>query len=142
MASARADGQVIGRMIAPAPLPALSCECYFGVVIAISGTYQQGAIVLDEPVNLPEGAHVRVTLDPEPAGSMSRAEADDRLSDGRPWPKTPEELAAFLAEIEATPGLEISDEDYARMEAERLARKAQGSADNAARMARAAATFP
>ena len=90
-------------------------------VIAIHGTYQQGALLLDEPVNLPEGAQVRVALEPEPAGSVSRAEADDLLSDGRPWPKTPEELAAFLVEMEATPGLEFSDEEYAWMETERLA---------------------
>jgi hypothetical protein len=96
----------------------------FSAVIAAHGTYQHGTVLLDEPVNLPEGAQVRVTLDVEPPAGATRTTTDDRLSDGRPWPKTPEEIAAFLAEMDATPGLEVSDEEYARVEAERLARKA------------------
>ena len=89
-------------------------------MISITGTYQRGTVVLDAPVDLPEGAHVRVTLDDPNAPS---ADAVDRLSDGRPWPKTPEEIAAYLAEMDATPGLELSDEEYARWEAERLANR-------------------
>ena len=92
--------------------------------------------MLDEPVNLPEGAHVRVTLDD------ASAPDDDMLPDGRPWPKTPEEIAAFVAEMDATPGLDVSDEEYARIEAERLARKAQGIAETKERMERIAALFP
>ena len=63
-------------------------------MISITGTYQHGTVVLDEPVNLPDGAHVRVTLDD---------------------PK----IAAYLAEMDATPGLDMSDEEYAQWEAER-----------------------
>ena len=111
-------------------------------MIAAHGTYQHGTVLLDEPVNLPEGAQVRVTLDVEPAAGEPRPATDDRLSDGRPWPTTPEELAAFLAEMDATPGLEVSDEEYARLEKERLARKAQGIADNEARMARLTGAVP
>lgn len=100
-------------------------------MIAVHGTYQHGTILLDELVNLPEGAQVRVILDPTPTD-----EGDDRLSDGRAWPKTPEEIAAFVAEMDATPGLEMSDEEYARLEEERFARKAQAVAENEARMER------
>lgn len=101
-------------------------------MISIHGTYLNGAVVLDQPVNLPEGAHVRVTLDDETV---------DVCCDGRPWPTTPEGIAAFIAEMDATPGLEISDEDYARMEADRLARKTQGIAENEERMKRISAMF-
>ena len=52
-------------------------------MISITGIYQHGTVVLDAPVNLPEGAHVRVTLDDPNAVPP---EDTDRLSDGRPWP--------------------------------------------------------
>lgn len=100
-------------------------------MISITGTYQHGTVVLDEPVNLPDGAHVRVTLDDPNAAPP---EDTDRLSDGRPWPKTPEEIAAYLAEMDATPGLDMSDEEYAQWEAERLAQKARRIAENEVRM--------
>ena len=92
--------------------------------------------MLDEPVNLPEGAHVRVTL------ADASAPDDDLLPDGRPWPKTPEAIAAFVAEMDATPGLDATDEEYARIEADRLARKAQGIAETKERMEGIAALFP
>ena len=69
-------------------------------------------------------------------------ELTDRLSDGRPWPKTPEEIAAFLVEMDETPGLEISDEEYAQLEAERHARKAEDIAANEARMTRLSSLAP
>ena len=105
-------------------------------MISIHGTIQNGAVVLDQPVNLPEGAHVRVVLDD------ANAPDDDVCCDGRPWPKTPEEIAAFVAEMDATPGLDATDEEYARMEVDRLARKAQGIAETKERMVRIAAMFP
>ena len=111
-------------------------------MITIHGIYQQGSVVLDYPVNLPDGALVKVTLDPEAGAAVSRDEAHDRLGDGRAWPQTPEEMAAFLAEMDATPGLEISDEEFAQMETDRQARKAQGLADNESRMARLSAMAP
>ena len=92
--------------------------------------------MLDAPVTLPEGAHVRVTLDD------ASAPDDNLLPDGRPWPRTPEEIAAFVAEMDATPGLDATDEEYARIEADRLARKAQGIAETKERMERIAALFP
>ena len=102
-------------------------------MISTTGTYQHGTVILDQAVNLPDGVHLRVTLDSPDAPLR---DDEDRLSDGRPWPKTPEEIEAFLAEMDATPGIEVSDEEYAQMEADRLARKAQGIIDNEERMKR------
>ena len=44
--------------------------------------------------------------------------------------------------MDATPGLDATDEEYARMEADRLARKARGIAETRERMERIAARFP
>ena len=68
--------------------------------------------MLDEPVNLPEGAHVRVTLDD------ASAPDGDLLPDGRPWPKTPEEIEKFLAEIDAIPAM-MTEEEHLAWEARR-----------------------
>ena len=81
-------------------------------VISIHGTYQNGAVVLDAPVNLPEGAHVRVTLDD------ASAPDDDLLPDGRPWPKTPEEIERFLGEVDAIPAM-MTEEEHLVWEAQR-----------------------
>ena len=70
-------------------------------------------MVLDQPVNLPEGAHVRVLFD------EATVPDGDVRSDGRPWPKTPEEIAAFVAEMDATPGLEMTEEEIVKWEAQR-----------------------
>lgn len=43
--------------------------------------------------------------------------------------------------MDATPGVEVSDEEYARIEAERLARKSQGVAETRERMERITAMF-
>ena len=68
--------------------------------------------MLDEPVDLPEGAHVRVTLDD------ASAPDGDLLPDGRPWPKTPEEIEKFLAEIDAIPAM-MTEEEHLAWEARR-----------------------
>ena len=68
--------------------------------------------MLDRPVDLPEGAHVRVTLDAD----------DDLRSDGRPWPKTPEEIEAFIAEADAIPPM-MTEEECAAWDARRAAEK-------------------
>ena len=88
--------------------------------------------MLDEPVDLPEGAHVRVTLDDAspPDG--------DLLPDGRPWPKTPEEIEKFLAEIDAIPAMMTEEEHLAweaRQQKEREVQK-ELFAKNAAKIAR------
>lgn len=107
-------------------------------MISITGTYQHGAVLLDEPVNLPEGTHVRVTLDTEEASA--RAD-EDVCMDGTPWPRTREAVERFIKEMDGIPGIEASDERYARIEAERVARKAEGIAANEERMERVARLF-
>jgi len=52
-------------------------------VISIHGTYRNGAVVLDQPTNLPEGAHVQVMFDP--AANGERSEQPDICCDGTPW---------------------------------------------------------
>ncbi len=101
-------------------------------MISIHGTYQNGAVVLDEPVNLPEGAHVRVTLDD------ASTPDDDLLPDGRPWPKTPEEIEKFLAEIDAIPAMMTEQEHRAWEAQRRKEREVQKGlfAKNAAEIAR------
>jgi len=81
-------------------------------VISVHGTYQNGVVVLDGPVNLPEGAHVRVTLDD------ASAPDDDLLPDGRPWPKTPWEIEEFLGEIDAIPAM-MTEREHLAWEAQR-----------------------
>ena len=88
--------------------------------------------MLDEPVNLPEGAHVRVTLDD------ASAPDDDLLPDGRPWPTPPEEIEKFLAEIDAIPAMMTGEEHLAweaRRQKEREVQK-ELFAKNAAKIAR------
>ena len=81
-------------------------------MISITGIYQKGAVVLDAPVNLPEGAHVRVTLDARPGTGVD----DDLCLDGNPWPTTPEGNRKWLEWFD---GLEpvFSDEEYAQFQA-------------------------
>ena len=85
-------------------------------MISTTGTYQHGTVILDQAVNLPEGAHLRVMLD---SADAPLRDDEDRLSDGRPWPKTPEEIEAYLAEMDAIPRLDMSDEQYAQWEEQR-----------------------
>ena len=107
-------------------------------MISTTGTYQHGTVILDQAVNLPEGANLRVTLDEANGASPA---GDDRCMDGTPRPKTQEEIERFVKEMAETPGIEVSDEEYARMEAERLALKAERIAENEARMERIMAMF-
>ena len=85
-------------------------------MISTTGIYQHGTVILDQAVNLPDGAHLRVTLD---SADAPPGEDEDRLGDGRPWPKTPEEIEAYLAEMDAIPSLDMSDEEIAQWEARR-----------------------
>ena len=61
---------------------------------------------------------------------------EDVCLDGTPWPKTPAALAQFLQHMDNTPGLPISDGEYARLGAERRQRKAQQIAATKQRMER------
>ena len=75
--------------------------------------------MLDKPVNLPEGASVRVTLDAE---KDAESRNDDWCMDGRPWPRTPEEIREWVDWFDAQdPGM--TEEEYQRFEAWRLEEK-------------------
>jgi hypothetical protein len=95
----------------------------------VHGTYTNGTVILDEPGQFPEGSQVRVTLD------------DEVLSDGRPWPKTPAEIEAFLAEIDAIPPL-MNEEEHRAWEARRRAEKDARVKLMRASAAEARALFP
>lgn len=52
-------------------------------------------------------------------GEPNGGDLPDRFCDGRPWPETAAELRALLAEMEATPPLEMTNEEIAGWEARR-----------------------
>jgi hypothetical protein len=104
-------------------------------VISAQGIYQDGSIILTHPVGLQDGAAVRVIVEP------CEIDKDAQGWGAKHWPETPEEIAAFVAEMDATPGLEASDEEYAQMEEARKAAKARGIAENEARMERVTSLF-
>ena len=54
-------------------------------MISIHGTYQKGAVVLDQPVNLPEGAHVCVTSDEGADVCCDGSLWDDSAEGRRKW---------------------------------------------------------
>jgi hypothetical protein len=87
------------------------------VMISIHGTYQHGSIVLDEPVSLPEGTHVRVTLDP-----TEKPAAGDTCVDGTPWDDSPEGTRAWLEWFDAQTPI-LNEEEYQKWEAGRLGEK-------------------
>jgi hypothetical protein len=78
-------------------------------VSAVFGTYKQGRIELDEPVDWPDGMRVEVLR------------ADEYGLPEKDWPKTPEELAAWAAEVDALEPLEITPDDEAEIAAAREA---------------------
>ena len=75
-----------------------------------SGTYRDGRIVLDSPVDWPEGS--RVTIVPAHAG-IGLKEAD--------WPDSPDTRAALLSRLDAILPLELTEEDKAEIAAARQA---------------------
>lgn len=54
-------------------------------MISVQGTFQNGAVVLDQPVNLPEGAHVRVTSDDNADVCCDGSLWDDSAEGRRKW---------------------------------------------------------
>lgn len=88
-------------------------------MISITGIYQRGAVVLDAPVDLPDGVHVRVTLDAAPCAD---ANGHDLCMDGRPWPQTPQEIQEWLAWFDALDPI-LTDAEYRQYEEARLERR-------------------
>ena len=89
-------------------------------MISIHGTYQNGAVVLDEPVKLPEGAHVQVMFDPVANGE--RSEQPDICSDGTPWDDSPEGRRKWLEWFDSLEPI-MTEEEFQQWEAARLAER-------------------
>ncbi len=79
-----------------------------------SAHFEHGRVILDEAVDWPDGTQLLV----QPAANG----AEDSCSDGRPWPKTKEQIDAWLAEFDALPAV-FTGEEFERFERERIAEK-------------------
>lgn len=73
---------------------------------AASGTYRKGKVILNEPVDWPEGTEVEVIAAGEKIG-LTEAE----------WPTTPEGIAQLLQRIAELEPLEITPEEEAEFQA-------------------------
>ena len=82
-------------------------------LILTKGIVRNGRVEASEPINLPDGTELLITL---PNG-VKAADLDD---DG---PVTPEEISQVLAAIERLVPFDRTVEEEARLEEDRLARK-------------------
>ena len=80
-------------------------------MISAHGTYRHGAVLLDEPVNLPEGALVHLTLDAE-----ANTETPDICCDGTPFDDSPEGRHKWLEWFDALEPV-FTDEEYEQFQA-------------------------
>ena len=69
--------------------------------------------MLDEPVNLPEGAHVRVTLDENAVEPQH--EGADICCDGTPWDDSPEGRRKWLEWFDSLEPA-FSDEEFEQLQ--------------------------
>lgn len=83
----------------------------------IAGTYQQGQIVLQSPVDWPEGSRVEVMLVEPSIDKLGMTEAE--------WPTDPQGIAELLARMDQCEPLEMSAEEEADLAAwrQRMRRK-------------------
>jgi hypothetical protein len=99
-------------------------------------TYANGSVVLDGPVDWPNGA--RLELVHVSAGQSNgtsspsgiRRELLEALNDPKRygldeslWPQTPQEIALLLRHMDAAESLQMTDDELATMEADRHAEK-------------------
>jgi hypothetical protein len=77
-------------------------------MIVRKGTIRNGQVVVDEPINLPDGSEVTIT---GCADSKFFGEEDNDR------PPNPEEIAAALAAMDQVEPLEMTDEERAETEA-------------------------
>jgi hypothetical protein len=84
------------------------------VTILRKGVIRNGQVIVDEPINLPDGSEV--TIMGHAHGKFVGEEDNDR-------PPTPEEIAATLAAMEKIEPFEWTDEERTAWQAERQARK-------------------
>lgn len=66
----------------------------------VSGTYKNGAVVLDQTVDWPEDTNVSISV----------------AEDGNAWPKTSEEIEVWSREIEEMPPLFDDSDELAQFE--------------------------
>ena len=78
------------------------------------GIIRNGQVIVDEPIDLPDGSEVTITAHAN--GKFLGKEDDDR-------PPTPEEIAATLAAMEKVEPFVWTEQEQAEWEAERQARK-------------------
>jgi hypothetical protein len=79
----------------------------------ITGTYQEGRIILDSPVDWPEGSRVGVVPPQAPAPRLGLRESE--------WPDDARGRAEWLAWYDALEPLELTPQDEAEIAAAREA---------------------
>jgi hypothetical protein len=89
-------------------------------MIATHGTYRRGAIVLDAPVSLSEGAQVHVILEADT--SSERTEPPDVCGDGSAWDDSPEGARVWIEWFDALEPI-LTEREFRQWDAERLAEK-------------------
>jgi hypothetical protein len=82
-------------------------------LILMKGIVRNGRVEVDEPIDLPEGTELRISL-------ANGAEDTDRGENG---PVTSEEIARVLSAMEKIVPFDRTPEEEARLAADRLARK-------------------
>ena len=88
----------------------------------ILGTYRDGQVILERPVDWPNGAALEVRLGISTNASWSE-NREDRCVDGSKPPNTPEEIEEWLAWFDSRERLEMTSEEESRIEQMRLADK-------------------
>lgn len=77
---------------------------------SVTATYRDGQIILDSPVDWPDGSRISVVCIGEHLGL-----------DESQWPTTEDGLRDLLAQMEAMEPIEFTSEDDAAIEAARIA---------------------
>ena len=95
--------------------------------------------MLKEPVSLPEGAQVRVTLESDT--SNEPAESVDICCDGSPWDDSPEGARAWIEWFDALEPM-MTEQEFQRWESERLVEKERQKGLATRESDRIAAMFP
>jgi len=82
-------------------------------MIAIRARITNGYLVSVDPVNLPEGAELEVSADPQAITAQQQMTEEN-------WPTTPEAIASLIARMDSREPLQISDEEIERWNRVRL----------------------
>jgi hypothetical protein len=100
----------------------------------LRGTWKEGQIILDEPVDWPDGC--RVTVEPITGQVEALGITEDE------WPRTPEAIADWLDWFDSVEPIEMTPEEEANWRAARDARKAYEIAKFKERAGRIEVLFP